>query len=114
MDKYTKSFRKKLSPSKPYQQKDLRGEGQEALLKGQFAGMERETFFNQAYADILADLFTQWLQTSSDDTATREYLYTTAMALGSVKQKLINLETYGNNIPMLQNSPLPSQEDDDK
>lgn len=98
MDKYRKGFHNKTQSEKRLPI----NEGQEALVKAQFAKIEKETFFNEAYGDILADLFVQWLKTGHHEKETREYLYATAMALGSVKQKLIAIETYGNNIPYME------------
>lgn len=98
MDKYRQGFQKKTQTEK----KLPINEGQEALVKAQFARIEKETFFNEAYGDILADLFVQWLKTGHHERETREYLYATAMALGSVKQRLIAIETYGNNVPFIE------------
>lgn len=98
MDKYRTGFGKKFTPDK----KQLPiNEGQEALRKAQFAAIEKEQFFNDAYADILSDIFVQWLKTSHHEKETREYLYATAMALGSVKDRLIKIEQYGKNIPFI-------------
>ena len=55
--------------------------------------------FNTAYGDILVDYFVAWLKTEPHETKSREFLYSTCMALGDVKSKLIQYETYGNNIP---------------
>ena len=73
-----------------------------ALVRGEFANREREAFFNGAYGEILSDLFVKWLQTQHHERETREYLYATAMALGSVKEKLIQIETFGRNVPMIE------------
>lgn len=99
MDKYRGGLNKKFQPEK----KQLPiNEGQMALVKSQFATKEKETFFNDAYSDILADIFIKWLGTQHHEKETREYLYATAMALGSVKEKLIHIETYGKNIPYIE------------
>jgi len=99
LDKYRNGLIKKTQPE---QKKLPINEGQQALAKAAFASQEKEFFFNDAYADILADLFVKWLKTSHHEKETREYLYATAMALGSVKEKLIAIETFGKNIPYIE------------
>ena len=47
----------------------------------------------------MVDLFVEWLKTDPHETKSREFLYSTAMGLGSVKERLISIETYGKNIP---------------
>ena len=117
MDKYRQGVDKQVRAKKSFDQggKPLLpiNEGQQALIKSEFANREKETFFNDAYADILGDLFVQWLRTAHHEKETREYLYATAMALGSVKDKLIKIETYGKNIPYLQQELLKKDTDDD-
>lgn len=101
MEKYREWFNNLLKP-KRQDNASLMSEDQRALVRAQFSTHEREFFFNDAYAEILSDYFVAWLKTPADDISTREHLYHCAMALGSVKQKLIAIETKGNNIPFLQ------------
>jgi sulfatase maturation enzyme AslB (radical SAM superfamily) len=96
MDKYKKTAEKRLT-SKVHPDRAAK----EALVNAEFASRERENFFNDAYGEILIDLFIQWLKSDPHENKTREFLYSTAMALGSVKEKLIGIETYGKNIPIL-------------
>lgn len=70
---------------------------QRAHVRGKFASQINNEFFDNAYGEIIVDLFVAWSDTAPWDKDTREYLYTTAMALGSVKEKLIEIETYGKN-----------------
>ena len=72
-------------------------DSQEALSSAMFAKKERDEFFTEAYSDILVDLFTQWLITEPHCTKEREYLYHVAMGLGSVKERLLKIETFGFN-----------------
>ena len=106
MDKYRDGMHKRVKPDKSYPLEGKKllpiNEGQIALVKAQFANQAKETFFNDAYADILSDIFVKWLQTQHHEKETREYLYATAMALGSVKEKLIQIETYGKNVPHME------------
>lgn len=106
MDKYREGMSKRTRPDKSYPLEGKKllpiNEGQIALVKGEFANREKETFFNDAYSDILSDIFVQWLKTHHHEKETREYLYATAMALGSVKEKLIQIETYGKNVPLME------------
>ena len=62
---------------------------------------ERDEFFDEVYGEVLVDLFIEWLKTEPHETKSREFLYSSAMALGSVKEKMINFEMYGKNIPHL-------------
>lgn len=100
MEKYREGFDKKIRPHMNQEGKVLVEpfkDAQFALQKAIFASREREEFFQGAYVDILTDLFTAWLKTEPHAQKEREYLYTCAMALGSVKKKLIDIETYGKN-----------------
>ena len=116
MDKYREGMHKRVRPDKSYPLEGKKmlpiNEGQVALARATFANIEKETFFNGAYADILADLFTQWLRTQHHEKETREFLYATAMALGSVKEKLIQIETFGKNVPEMEKyTPTIKSED---
>ena len=97
MDKYKSTAEKRLTTKVHPDQL-----AKEALVNAEFATRERESFFNHAYGEVLTDLFIEWLQTDAHETKSREFLYSTAMALGSVKEKLISIETYGRNIPHLE------------
>jgi len=69
--------------------------------KGEFASKERDEFFDGAYGEILFDLFLRWVQSPVEDQEMREHMYRQALALGSVKEKMINYETYGKNAKFL-------------
>ena len=75
--------------------------------KGEFAKKERDTFFDEAYGEIIFDLFTTWIQSNVDEKDLREHLYRQALAIGSVKEKMINYETFGKNAAFLD----PTEED---
>ena len=81
-----------------------------ALVDGEFATKERDQFFDKVFGEIMVDYFDQWLMTAPHETKTREFLYEAAMALGDVKRKLINYETFGRNAELLV--PDPSNEGD--
>ncbi len=98
MEKYRASAEKVLKGIHP----DL--QAKEALLKATFASQQREEFFNEAYGDILTQYFTSWLSTDPHEVKTREFIYNSALSLGDVKQKLINFETYGKNIPYIEDN----------
>jgi len=85
-------------------------DAQVALGRAQFVMREREQFFGEAYSEILSDLFVSWLKTEPHATKEREYLYSTAMALGSVKEKLIGIERYGKNMSFLNKQDKQSHE----
>jgi hypothetical protein len=101
MDKFKQGFKEKIKPKFNPQTGDKTVEpfrdAQVALAKAAFARQEQETFFNDAYVDILTELFVAWLRTEPHCQKEREYLYHSAMALGSVKEQLIKYQTYGAN-----------------
>jgi len=97
MEKYKESgekrMTKKMHPDRLSQM---------ALQEASFATDVRDKFFDSAYGDILVDFFMEWLKTEPHETKTREHLYACSMALGSVKEKLISIETKGRNIPVIE------------
>ena len=97
MDKYRKAAEKRLTQNVHPDQI-----AKEALVKSEFSSRERETFFEEAYGEILVEYFINWLKTDPHETKTREFIYNSALSLGDVKQKLINYETYGKNIPFME------------
>ena len=104
MDKYRQTAEKRLGNKKSYGHHKVHPDelARQAHVKGHFAAKEREDFFDEVYGEVLVDYFLEWLKTESHETKTREFLYNSAMALGSVKAKMINFEMYGKNIPHLQ------------
>jgi hypothetical protein len=62
----------------------------------------KEQFFDHAFGEVLADLFLAWLKTEAHCVKEREFLYATALALGSVKGKLIDFSNLGKNTQYLQ------------
>ena len=96
MDKYKQTAEKRLKGVHP----DL--QAKEALVKAEFSSRERETFFNEAYGELMVEYFINWLQTDPHETKTREFIYNSVLALGDVKQKLIGYEVYGKNVPYLE------------
>ena len=82
--------------------------------KGTMATEERERFFNEAYGEILFDLFLTWVQSPATDTELREHIYRQSLAVGSVREKLISYETFGRNVAFLPlESEADNEEDDD-
>lgn len=75
---------------------------QEAIVRGSFADQMKEQFFDAAFGEVLADLFMAWLKTEAHCVKEREFLYSTALALGSVKGKLIDFSNLGRNTQYLQ------------
>ena len=115
MQKYKQGIDKKVKPQ-------LQGDGtyrpnpfagaQTALAKATFSKKERDEFFTEAYGDILSDLFIQWLKTEPHCTKEREYFYHVAMALGSVQERLIQVEMYGANQAHIEQSQVADEEQD--
>jgi len=114
VDKYKNGAKRKFKPKMDQQTGEYKAspfiDSQKSLTRAMFAKKERDEFFTEAYADILVDLFTQWLMTEPHCQKEREYLYHVAMGLGSVKERLINIETYGFNQELIDNNK--SQEGD--
>jgi len=103
MEKYRESAEKRLGNKKSYGNHKVHPEelARMAHVKGHFAAKERDEFFDEVYGEVLVDYFVEWLKTDPHETKTREFLYSSAMALGSVKEKMTNFEMYGKNIPHL-------------
>ena len=101
MDKYRKAAETKLSNNKSYGNHKIHPEelARRAHVKGHFAAKERDEFFDEVYWEVLVDFFIEWLKTEPHETKSREFLYSSALALGSVKERMINFEMYGKNIP---------------
>ena len=114
MDKYRNGFEKKIKPRMDHSDGHMKVEpfrdAQLALGRAQFVQHEREQFFGEAYSEILADLFVEWLKTEPHCSKEREFLYHTAMALGSVKEKLVGIEMYGNNVKFMAQQHKDAQE----
>lgn len=97
-DSYRKTAEKRLSNTKDGKPKITpEGLAKEVHVRGLFAARDRDEFFDEAYGDILVDLFIRWLETDAHETKSREWLYSTAMALGSVKEYMLKLETRAKN-----------------
>jgi sulfatase maturation enzyme AslB (radical SAM superfamily) len=105
MDKYRKAFSEKVKPQMNHDTGEYKVEpfrdAQNALRRATFVKTEREQFFNDAYGEILSDLFVTWLKSEPHAVKEREFLYASAMALGEVKARMINIETYGNNMKFI-------------
>ena len=97
MDKYRTAAEKRLTQNVHPDQI-----AKEALVKAEFSSRERETFFNEAYGELMTDYTLQLWKTEPHETKTREFIYSCILALGDVKSKLIQYETYGKNIPYLK------------
>ena len=106
MDKYKKTAEKRLGNNKSYGNHKIHPEelARKAHVLGHFASKERSEFFDEVYGEVLIDYFIEWLKTDPHETKSREFLYSSAMALGSVKEKMINFETYGKNIPLMEDN----------
>jgi hypothetical protein len=108
MEKYRENFNGRVKPKMDYSsgigQTKIEPfkESQMALAKSMFAKEEREQFFNDAYGEILSDLFVAWLKTEPHAVKERDFLYASAMALGSIKSKMIGIEQYGTNMQFIK------------
>ena len=98
MDKYRKPAEKKLKGVHPDQV------AREALVNAEFASREREELFESAYGDILVDYFIDFLKTEPHESKKREFIYAAVLGLGDVKSRLTMYETYGKNIPIMEDN----------
>lgn len=98
MDKFRQAAEKRLKGQHP----DIIAK--EALVRAEFASRERDMFFNEAYGELLVEYFINWLSTDPHEQKTREFIYNSALALGDVKSKLIGYETYGKNVPFMEDN----------
>ena len=98
MEKYRSSAEKKLKGQHP----DLAAK--EALVRAEFASRQREEFFDNVYGELLVEYFINWLKTDPHEVKTREFIYNSALALGDVKNRMVNYETYGKNVPHLEDN----------
>lgn len=96
MDKYKKPAEKRLKNVHP----DILAK--EALVKAEFSSRQREEFFNEAFGELMVDYTMQLWKTEPHETKTREFIYSCVLALGDVKNKLVQYETYGKNVPHLE------------
>jgi hypothetical protein len=103
MDKYKAVAEKKLKGVHP----DILAK--EALVKAEFSRREREEFFTGAYGELMVDYYIQFLKTEPHEHKSREFIYSCVLALGDVKNKLTQYETFGKNVPYLEGT----EEDDD-
>ena len=97
MDKYRKAAEKKLTEKV---HPDMLAK--EALVNAEFSSREREEFFDKVYGELLVEYFLNWLKTDPHETKTREFIYNSALALGDVKQRMLQFEMLGRNIPHLE------------
>jgi tyrosine-protein phosphatase YwqE len=105
MEKYVKGFREKIKPHT-----DEKGnaivepfrDAQRALVRGQFSVREREEFFGECFQDILVQLFEKWLTSETHAVKEREFLYHSALALGSVKAMMLQYEQFGTNAEYIE------------
>ena len=102
MDKYKTVAEKKLKGVHP----DILAK--EALVKAEFSRREREEFFTGAYGELMVDYYIQFLKTEPHEHKSREFIYSCVLALGDVKSKLTQYETFGKNVPYLEGT----EEDD--
>ena len=98
MDKYKAAAEKKLKGQHP----DIIAK--EALVKANFAKRERDNFFDETFGEIMVDYYSEWLSTAPHETKKREFIYSCALSIGDVKQRLVNYETLGKNIPIMEES----------
>ena len=98
MEKYRSSAEKKLKGQHP----DLAAK--EALMRAEFSSRQREEFFDNVYGELLVEYFINWLKTDPHEVKTREFIYNSALALGDVKSRMVNYETYGRNVPHMEDN----------
>ena len=98
MDKYRQQAEKKLKGIHP----DLLAK--EALLKAEFTNREREMFFNEAFGELMVEYYIKFMETEPHEHKSREFIYSCVLALGDVKNRLVQYETYGKNVPIMEDN----------
>ena len=78
--------------------------------RGEVSARKRDEFFDEAYAEIMLDLFLRWTQTQLNETELRESLFHNVLALAAIKNKLAEYEMYARNAPFL----LENEEEEDE
>ena len=104
MDKYKDKAKERLGNEKNMGQHKIHPQALAAqqLAEGKMSSQVLENFFTTAYGEILVDYFMAWLQTDHHEVKTREFLYSSAMALGDVKSRLMRMETLSNNLVIMK------------
>ena len=98
MEKYRGPAEKKLKGQHP----DIIAK--EALSRAEFSSREREYFFDNAYGELLVDYFLQFMNTEPHENKKREFIYSCVLSLGDVKSRLVQYETFGKNVPHLEDN----------
>ena len=98
MDKYRQPAEKKLKGIHP----DLLAK--EALVKAEFADRMKEEFFNEAFGELMVDYYIKFMETEPHEHKSREFIYSCVLALGDVKNRLAQYETYGKNVPIMEDN----------
>ena len=98
MDKYRKPAEKKLKGMHP----DLIAK--EALVKAEFSSQMKEEFFNEAFGELMVDYYVKFMETDPHEHKSREFIYSCVLALGDVKNRLTQYETYGKNVPVMEDN----------
>lgn len=79
--------------------------------RGKVADDAYEHLFSQAHSEIMLDLFLRWAQTDLGETELRESLYQNVLALGAVRNKIVEFSQYGRNAPFILESANEEEED---
>ena len=98
MDKYRKPAEKKLKGIHP----DLLAK--EALVNAEFSSRMKEGFFNEAFGELMVDYYIKFMETDPHEHKSREFIYSCVLALGDVKGRLTQYETYGKNVPIMEDN----------
>ena len=98
MDKYSKPAEKRLKGIHP----DLLAK--EALVRAEFTDRVKEEFFNEAFGELMFDYYIKFMETEPHEHKSREFIYSCVLALGDVKSRLTQYETYGKNVPIMEDN----------
>jgi hypothetical protein len=75
----------------------------EKLLDLRLAAGEGGRVLDKLIQDLLSETLVEWLQTGPLEVDKREYLYVTALSLGSLRNGLSRAVTLNNNQPFIKN-----------
>ena len=98
MDKYKAPAEKRLKGIHP----DLKAK--EALVRAEFSSRMKEEFFNDAFGELMTDYYLKFMSTEPHEHKSREFIYSCVLALDDVKQRLTQYETYGANVPIMEDN----------
>ena len=73
-------------------------------MNAEFSSRMKEEFFNEAFGELMVDYYIKFMETDPHEHKSREFIYSCVLALGDVKNRLTQYETYGKNVPVMEDN----------